>query len=193
MYDAYGVISSERLMHPVDLADWPLKISAERQLFVDDYLLASCNGIVRKIHQPVPHAGNPVLQMFEQEWEARDGHSLFVLRDEATGEFKMWYNTRGFFTAENGVRYRAPTGYATSKDGVHWTKPNLGLISYAGSKQNNLVVAQGTIDGLVYDPAAKDPQRRYQALVWHDPGREMDPRYAPREGFYLYWSADGVH
>ena len=27
--------------------------------------------------------------------------------------------------------------YAESDDGVHWTRPNLGMIEFAGSKQNN--------------------------------------------------------
>jgi len=48
--DAYGVLSTERLMYPVDMADWPLKITSERQLFVDDFLLASAKGLTRQLH-----------------------------------------------------------------------------------------------------------------------------------------------
>jgi len=31
--------------------------------------------------------------------------------------------------------------YAESKDGIHWTKPELGLIEFKGSKQNNIILA----------------------------------------------------
>jgi hypothetical protein len=27
--------------------------------------------------------------------------------------------------------------YAVSEDGLHWEKPNLGLVEYNGSKENN--------------------------------------------------------
>ena len=37
---AYGILANDRLMHPVDLADWPLKIDSGSQLFLDDYLIA---------------------------------------------------------------------------------------------------------------------------------------------------------
>ena len=29
--------------------------------------------------------------------------------------------------------------YATSKDGIHWEKPDLGLVEYNGSQRNNIV------------------------------------------------------
>ena len=31
------------------------------------------------------------------------------------------------------------TCYAESKDGIHWTKPDLGLFEFDGSKKNNIV------------------------------------------------------
>ena len=189
--DGYAVLGMERLMHPIKMADWPLKISGERQLFVDDYLLARSKGLTRQLHQPVPHPQNPVMRMFEHSWESEDGFSLFVLRDEKTRKFRMWYNSKMIYEAENGLRYRGPTGYATSDDGVHWTKPDLGLVKFGPDKHNNIVLAQGSINGLFYEPNESDPKRRYKALVWHDPRGQQE--YAPREGFYLYWSPDGIH
>ena len=32
------------------------------------------------------------------------------------------------------------TCYAVSNDGIHWTRPNLGLFEYEGSKDNNIVL-----------------------------------------------------
>jgi len=188
---AYGVLGDEHLMFPVDMSDWPVKIDDSRQLFVDDYLLGSATNVTRELHCPKPHPDNPIFRLYEKPWEHGFGHSAFVLRDEKSGKFKMWYNVRIFVKAENGLTYRAPTCYAESADGIHWTKPNLGIFKFGSDKNNNITLSQGTIDGLFYEPQHPEPEKRYRALVWHDP-RGQDA-YAPREGFYLYWSPDGLH
>ena len=48
---AYGVLANERLMYPVDMSDWPVKIGPQRQLFVDDYLIASRSNLTRLYHR----------------------------------------------------------------------------------------------------------------------------------------------
>ena len=212
--DSFAGLGMERLMHPINMADWPLKITADRQLFVDDYLLAAAEGVTRQLHQPAPYAGNPVMRMFEYPWDAEDGFSVIVLRDEETGQFRMWYNTKLMFEAENGIRYRGPTCYATSDDGIHWTKPALDAVRIGNGRfrhswrkeltypdpafvksmpggRNNIVLAEGSIVGLFYEPDDPDPSRRYKAMAWHDPRGQDD--YAPREGLYLYFSPDGIH
>ena len=188
---AYGILGDEHLMHPVDMSDWPVKITSERQLFLDDYLIAKRSKLTRQLHQLERHKGNPVLRLWERPWERSLGHSMFVLRDEKTGTFRMWYNLRNRVRDENGLLYRGPMCYATSKDGIHWVKPNLGIFKYGKDKNNNITLPQGTIEGLIYEPDEPDPKRRYKALVWHDPHGQK--AYAPREGFYLYWSPDGLH
>src|SRR5262249_50021155 len=54
-----------------------------------------------------------------------------VLRD--AGKLRMWYH----FT-EGGYR----NGYAESTDGIHWVKPNLGIVDFHGSKANNIVAGE---------------------------------------------------
>ena len=105
--------------------------------------------------------------------------------------FRMWYSPQHYFPAENGIIYRGPMCYAESDDGVRWTKPNLGIFKYGKDKNNNICLPQGTIEGLFYEPDDPDGNRRYKALVWHDP--QGQGAYAPREGFYLYGSPDGIH
>ena len=68
---AYGILSSDHLMFPVDVSDWPLRIDSRRQLFVDDYLIASMDNIKRQWHQPEKHQGNPVMSgklPWEGDW-----------------------------------------------------------------------------------------------------------------------------
>ena len=187
---AYGVLGSENLMYPVDVSDWPVQITTEHQLFVDDYLVATCTHLTRQLHQAKRHGG-PVLRLLGTPWEQASSGSLIVLRDENSGLFRMWYGIRSLVKAANGITYRGPTCYATSTDGIHWDKPNLGIFKFGQDTNNNICLPEGSIEGLFYDPAAIDPDQRYKAMVWHDPrGQE---RYAPQEGFYRYWSNDGVH
>jgi hypothetical protein len=37
----YSILTSDHLMFPQVVEDWPIKIDASRQLFVDDYVIAS--------------------------------------------------------------------------------------------------------------------------------------------------------
>lgn len=59
------------------------------------------------------YKGNPVLELGgEGDWDSDKVDNPFVMLDE--GIYKMWY--RG------GNRKSYEIGYATSKDGIHWTK-----------------------------------------------------------------------
>ena len=42
----WGVLHAEERMFPVDVSDWPVKIGPERQLFLDDYLIARREGLL---------------------------------------------------------------------------------------------------------------------------------------------------
>ena len=61
-------------------------------------------------------------------------------------------------------------GYAESTDGIHWDKPELGLIDYRGSTRNNLVwplpgVSCSTLAVFIdKNPAAK-PEERYKSIA----------------------------
>ncbi len=182
---AYGVLGNERLMYPVDMADWPLKLGPERQLFVDNYLIAAASAVRRTVHQPVKYPENPV--MVAQGPMEKNLIVHQVLRDPKTGRFRMWYASwSDFHYPGTKIKGRFPTLYAESKDGVHWERPSLGVLEYQGSRDNNLVI-YGGLKGLFYHPESKDPERRFLAGVWHE------PPYVAREGDYLYASPDGIH
>lgn len=76
-------------------------------------------------------ASNPVLNVGSSgQWDDVQIQSPSVLKDGET--YKMWY------AGHDGSNGRI--GYATSADGVSWTKPNLGIHSYGGSTNNNIVL-----------------------------------------------------
>ena len=79
-------------------------------------------------------------------------------------EFRMWYLGLGDGEGEDGRAHDLHVCYATSTDGVNWTRPSLGLVEYGGSKENNRVKIEGI----------EDNERVYAALVLHEPD-DPDP------------------
>jgi len=155
---------------PVSLATLhagePIHIGSQRQLFLDDFVIARSKGLKRTMHQPEKRG--PVLKA-EEPWE---GVYLAVfsppmwIPDQRV--FKQVYECR---YDKRGVSHRY--ALATSKDGIHWVKPKLGLVEFDGSKTNNLFPTPDNrrLVHVVYDPDDADPERRYKGLLTVPGGR----------------------
>ena len=82
--------------------------------------------------------------------------------------FHMWYIGRVGRHPEwaNYEGYDGRLCYASSRDGIHWTKPELGLVEYQGSTANNLADFPQDIDlplaAIIHDPEDPDPNRRFK-------------------------------
>lgn len=120
-------------MNPFYLASKPqtINISIGRQLFVDNFLIATTS-LTRKFHYPEYYASNPVL-LPDQAWEKQGAKGGFaapfsdgVWYDETDSKFKMWYMAGGGTYATSGAGI---TCYAESADGINWTKPSLNVVS----------------------------------------------------------------
>jgi hypothetical protein len=173
---------------PVIMDDWPVRLDGRHQLFIDDDLVAQRDGVQRVVLEARKHPANPVLRP-EHPWED-DMVLLYgsVVRDPASQQFMMWYLARDF---DDKNPFRTVVCYARSADGVTWEKPNLGIIEYRGTKENNIVAlnhGQGLDDIIAFiDPKERDPDRRFKMLVYQLQTPEM------REGVYMYMSPDGIH
>ncbi len=115
-------------------------------------------------------------------WEARlDNVYPSVIRDAEAGIFKCWYKSFIHDEASEATPPRQRPSlayfgrkreegllYATSEDGIHWHKPELGLIEYAGSRRNNIVMRRAThglhAGGVLKDEHDADPARRYKFI-----------------------------
>src|SRR5436190_7953697 len=98
----------------------PIEVGPQKQLFLDDYLVASSTNIVRRIHAAEKSKSNPVIRQTEP-WE--DPFNILygsVIRDGQT--YKAWYKSGP------GV------SYAVSDDGIHWVKPPLDLLQVISAK-----------------------------------------------------------
>ena len=181
-------LANEQVMFPLDMKDMAVKIRAERQLFLDNYLIAKAQHVTRQVHQPRRYEGNPVLAPAKAELN----HCVVqhVMQFDTPPRFRMWYwSYDGWHTLPSGQQIRFATSYATSDDGIHWERPNLGLYKIKGLLgPNDVVLPYGIMHGLFYDPDEPEPEKRFKALVCVE---RKNP--VVREGYYLHTSPDGIH
>jgi hypothetical protein len=110
----------------------PIVVGSEKQLFIDDRFIAKSEGITLTMNPPQQTHG--ALLVADRPWEGRIRAYNTVLKDG--GVFRMWYHVA---PSKGSSRVIEGVAYAESEDGIRWTKPNLGLIEYKGSTDNNLV------------------------------------------------------
>ena len=136
----------------------PFDIGTDRQLFVDDYWIDESSGVKRKLHSP--QKKETVLKP-EKPWEQRFVSWVGTMKDG--DKFKAYYRCSNL--GEGGGR--EITAYQESYDGIHWEKPNLGLMEYEGSKDNNIVwMGPGANMAPFKDPNPQVPDdERYKSIV----------------------------
>jgi len=114
--------------------DEPVRLTNESQLFLDESLIASTLGMERVVHRPAKQG--LIREADGAPWERGDAPS--VVRDR-NGRFHLYYR---FLWEDPSVRdlhpgigndkahwFRRTVGYAVSDDGIHWSKPVLGLFA----------------------------------------------------------------
>ena len=138
-------------------------IGSQKILFVDDAFIERSLGTRLKLHPP-RKTGQRLIES-EHPWESATLNWFSVLQD---GEkYRMWYecyDIEGWPTPDD-----TSFCYAESTDGVHWTKPNLGLFSYRGSTDNNILFREIGVD--------KHRSRVHGSCVFLDPSAPPDARY----------------
>lgn len=156
------------------------------QLFVDDYLVSAKDKVVRTYHAFEKHLSNPLIKA-DKPWE---GNNVYVygtvLPNESEPGYRMWYHALPEREGDDAYRLL----YATSRDGLAWDKPDLGIVDYKGSKQNNIFIRRGSRDhilSIIHTPWEKDPAHRY--LMINFDGDVPDKQ----NGYMAGWSADGIH
>ena len=115
----------------------PIDIGSRRELFVDDFLIKSMQGVSLKLHKPSPR---DVVLVCDAPWEGNVSNYYTFFRDE--DRFRVYY--RGLHYGEDKTAaHPQVTCYGESKDGITWTKPKLGLFEYDGSRDNNIIWTAG--------------------------------------------------
>jgi hypothetical protein len=161
-------------------------IDSHLQLFVDDWLIESMKNVRLQLHSPVRRE---VVLRFDAPWEGPESGYVTVMQNE--DRFRMYY--RG-----GGELSREVTCLAESQDGIHWSKPSLGIIEFNGSKENNIIwtgreraywESHNFAPFRDQNPAAI-PEQRYKAVAL---GRYPDEKGERRKMLVGFVSPDGIH
>jgi len=135
-------------------------------------------------------AANPLFQA-DRPWEnALNNLYPNLLWDEEDKLFKLWYKCVLADPDAIAKMDRPSTVhdvgwyllYATSRDGIQWEKPELGLHAFEGNSATNIVARDTPNVGVFKDPHDPDPARRYKMV--YDVGLgKLRARFSP----------DGIH
>ncbi len=177
-------------------AQEPLGVGSERQLFIDDLFFDTSENVRLEVH-PARKTGEHNLER-DKPWESVTPNWFSVMREpdgtSATGAgYRMWYecyDVEGWPTGDD-----TSFCYAESDDGIHWTKPELGLFAYKGSTANNILFrmigpegAHSRVHGAGVFRDSKAPQEeRYKAV-----SQGLFPGSTPPHRIAGMYSADGL-
>lgn len=158
----------------------PLQIGSNRELFVDQYLIEKMKHVTQVLHTPVNEGA---VLTFDNPWEGNFSAYCTIIHDGTL--FKLYY--RGIRDAGKDGNENEVTCYAESSDGINWRKPNLGIYSINGTRDNNVILAHAAPVTHNFSPFLdKNPNakasERYKALGGTD-----------KSGLMAFVSADGIH
>ena len=171
----------------------PIEIGSRLELMVDEHLVDSMTGGARlQLHRP---ECKEIVLRTDEPWGGNASGYQSVFKDGDL--YRMYY--RGGHYRHGGESAQAREMkpwvlcYAESDDGVHWRKPDLGILEFEGSKENNIVVTPELVASIGGCPAHtatfKDanpdcpPDEKYKIIIV---GRK------PRHGLYVLASPDGL-
>ena len=160
-----------------------LDIGSRRELFVDRTVVDTLTGAELRLQAPRP-AG--VVFRFDRPWEGIVSGYVTVLED--AGRFLLYYRGRPSTNhADASEEAREVSCVAQSPDGIHWTRPNLGLFEVAGTRSNNVCLVE-----------PKTVTHNFCPFIDRRPGVPADQRFKAvggtgAAGLFGYVSPDGIH
>ncbi|MBM3844777.1 MAG: hypothetical protein FJ405_00635 [Verrucomicrobia bacterium] len=167
--------------------------SIQTLLFVDDHHVLYRAGTQRVLQPLKRHSENPLIPGRNKPYEAAIAWCS-VYHNPASGVYQVWYQAFAGDEARDRTR-RCVVAYAESTDGLRFTKPNLGLFDYNGTKDTSIVLVGngGTSDrygvSVVVDPLSQDVNRRYK-MAHFDFTKDNGVEYP---GLNVAFSPDGIH
>jgi hypothetical protein len=175
----------------------PIEVGGELLLFVDHRLIDRLDHTQLVLGQPQP---KEIALRFDEPWE-KAANYVTVLKDG--GIYRLYY--RGCAMTPDGEfdAHSEVTCYAESRDGITWTKPNLGLHEFKGSRDNNIILAPDlrrishNFSPFLDDRPGVPAAERYKAVggVFDDNSGHVVTRGEKGRagGLFRYVSADGIH
>ena len=188
----------------------PLDIGSRLEPFVDDHLIGSLAGTELRLQHPTPRdlVWEATNQRSGKVWGGAN-RSVCVFQDGDL--YRMYYRdfarvTKPWIAAGAFGDEDIVTCYAESRDGIHWTRPELNLYQTEDLIINNIVWAgTGCANLAVFKDANPncDPSARYKAVgrIMFKEGADPAPperdqtgyEWLPRLGLLAFRSPDGIH
>ena len=161
------------------------EIASRRELFVDDALIEKISGRARlQLHKPTRRE---IAIQYNEPWEGNASGYSTIIQDGDV--YHMFYRGHKYIVDDKQLRQAQSevTCYAHSSDGIHWTKPKLGLFNWQGSKENNIIFL-GSPESHNFAPfidtnPACPAEERFKAI-----GGTVTSK-----GLWTFKSADGIH
>jgi len=168
-----------------DQEEAAIDIGSRRELFVDDSLVEALTGEAElRLHHPTPRE---IAIVHDAPWEGTSSGYHTVFQD---GDLYRMYHRGSHLDVSQGKlssgRHKPFYCYAESTDGIHWKKPELGIVEFDGSKKNNIFLeGLGTHNFAPFKDDNPDcpSDARYKALA----GIKSEG------GLFAFKSADGIH
>ena len=160
-----------------------INIGNRRECFFDTFLIDEAKTTAeRRLHKPVRRE---VILTMDAPWEAK--YTTMFSAVFAEGKWRMYYTT----VVEPKEKYVC---YAESDDGIHWVRPNLGMIDFRGSKDNNIILDVEAVKAfdfvgfdnlsVFYDESPDCPaDEKYKMTCW----------WLGHAALIALFSADGIH
>jgi catechol 2,3-dioxygenase-like lactoylglutathione lyase family enzyme len=159
-----------------------IDIGSRLELLLDDRLIGELrDGASLELHHPV---AREIALVHDAPWEGSASGYHTVFRDGDV--VRMYYRGAHLVYGEKRLSMEhSVVCYAESRDGIHWTKPELGLVEFEGSTKNNILMGTG--------PAAHN----FAPFKDTNPACPPEARYKAvgglGKGLWAYQSADGIH
>lgn len=154
-------------------------VALGKHVFIDGALLEDSDNATFTLNPPRVDVLDFAI---DRPWEAspRFGPAQpdFLNVYDAGDEFRLVYTNGGMWGG-----WRSTLSMATSADGVTWSKPELGMVCWDGSRANNILIADAVQGTMFLDPNPDAvAAERYKFLA-----------YAMQRGIVGYTSPDGLH
>ena len=123
----------------------PVDLRGRREVFWDDFMIEPDRTDAElRLHKPVKKER---VLLLDKPWEGDgcDYYNIFRDEDENGVLYRMYYLGWTMIKPDgthNGSDIKVC--YAESRDGINWTRPDLGICEFEGSKNNNIILTQET-------------------------------------------------
>ncbi|MGC8863213.1 MAG: hypothetical protein ACP5R5_10625 [Armatimonadota bacterium] len=143
----------------------------DRILFIDTRHIDAMENITLRLNPPEKRGA---CLSVETDWELRVSRASSIVFWQ--GSYRLYYTVKL-------DEMHSALAFATSTDGINWTRPDLDAVEFDGSRRNNLVDIQGL--------------RPDETCVFIDPTGSYEHRFkvvchSPFRGTWLMTSPDGI-